>query len=122
MINGGVLPEISVIVCSHNHDKWIERCVRSLAHQEDIAAAAVEKMRRAESLVSEIQKDIATEREASTSLQRQKVSLEKSLNEAQLKLVDLETKGYSSASQDIKFLHKRIQEASSPTHRARRRV
>jgi glycosyltransferase involved in cell wall biosynthesis len=37
MINGGVLPEISVIVCSHNHDKWIERCVRSLAHQEDIA-------------------------------------------------------------------------------------
>ncbi|GJN81541.1 hypothetical protein PLIIFM63780_005075 [Purpureocillium lilacinum] len=83
----------------------------SLAHQEDIAAAAVEKMRRAESLVSEIQKDIATEREASTSLQRQKVSLEKSLNEAQLKLVDLETKGYSSASQDIKFLHKRIQEA-----------
>jgi glycosyltransferase involved in cell wall biosynthesis len=30
------LPEISVIVCCHNHDKWIERCVRSLAHQEDI--------------------------------------------------------------------------------------
>ncbi len=25
-----------MIVCCHNHDKWIERCVRSLAHQEDI--------------------------------------------------------------------------------------
>ena len=32
----GLLPEISVIVCSHNHEKWIERCIRSLAHQEDI--------------------------------------------------------------------------------------
>ena len=37
MINSGVLPEISVIVCVHNHDKWIERCIRSLAHQEDIS-------------------------------------------------------------------------------------
>jgi glycosyltransferase involved in cell wall biosynthesis len=36
------LPEISVIVCSHNHDKWIERCIRSLAHQEDIAATDYE--------------------------------------------------------------------------------
>jgi glycosyltransferase involved in cell wall biosynthesis len=36
MTNGTLLPEISVIVCCHNHDKWIERCVRSLAHQEDI--------------------------------------------------------------------------------------
>ncbi|RDA84558.1 hypothetical protein CP532_1099 [Ophiocordyceps camponoti-leonardi (nom. inval.)] len=85
----------------------------NLAHQEDVAAAAVERMRRAEALVSEIQKDIAAERESGTELQRQKASLEKNLNEAQLKLVDLETKGYSSASQDIKFLHKRIQELES---------
>lgn len=35
-MSNALLPEISVIVCSHNHDKWIERCVRSLAHQEDI--------------------------------------------------------------------------------------
>jgi myosin protein heavy chain len=62
--------------------------------------------------VAEIQKDMATEREASGALQQQKAALEKSLNEAQLKLVDLETKGYSSTSQDIKFLHKRIQEVS----------
>ena len=36
------LPEISVIVCSYNHDKWLERCIRSLAHQEDIDASTYE--------------------------------------------------------------------------------
>ncbi|RHX78291.1 glycosyltransferase family 2 protein [Leptospira yasudae] len=30
------LPEISVIVCSYNHAKWIERCIRSIVHQENI--------------------------------------------------------------------------------------
>jgi myosin protein heavy chain len=85
----------------------------SLAQQEDIAGAAVEKMRRAEALAFEIQKDIVAERETSAELQKQKAALEKSLNELQLKLIDLETKGYSSASQDIKFLHKRIQEVST---------
>ncbi|CAG9940648.1 unnamed protein product [Clonostachys rosea f. rosea IK726] len=93
-----------------NTDREILELKSNLAQHEDIAAAAVEKMRRAESLVAEIQKEIATERESSASLQSQKAALEKSLNEAQLKLVDLETKGYSSASQDIKFLYKRIQE------------
>ncbi|KAG8420531.1 class II myosin [Metarhizium acridum] len=94
-------------------DKEVLDLKSSLAHQEDVAAAAVEKMRRAEALVSDVQKEIATEREASTELQKQKAALEKSLNEAQLKLIDLETKGFSSASQDIKFLHKRIQELES---------
>lgn len=95
-----------------NIDKEILELKAGLAQQEDIAAAAVEKMRRAEALVAEIQKDIVAEREASAELQKQKAALEKSLNEAQLKLIDLETKGYSTASQDIKFLHKRIQEVS----------
>ncbi|KAL2158334.1 hypothetical protein VTH06DRAFT_4382 [Thermothelomyces fergusii] len=94
-------------------DKEILELKAGLAQQEDIAAAAVEKMRRAESLVSEIQKDIVAEREASAELLKQKAALEKSLNEAQLKLIDLETKGYSAASHDIKFLHKRIQELES---------
>ena len=97
-----------------NSDKEILELKAGLAQQEDIAAAAVEKMRRAESLVSEIQKDIVGEREASAELQKQKAALEKSLNEVQLKLIDLETKGYSTASHDIKFLHKRIQEVSPP--------
>lgn len=95
-----------------NMDKEILELKSNLAYQEDIAAAAVEKMRRAEALATEIQKDVMAERESTAQLQKQKALLEKNLNEAQLKLVDLETKGYSSASQDIKFLHKRIQEVS----------
>ncbi|OUR98832.1 alpha-mannosidase [Halobacteriovorax marinus] len=27
------IPDISVIVCSYNHAKWIERCLRSITHQ-----------------------------------------------------------------------------------------
>ncbi len=97
-----------------NIDREILELKSDLAQQEDIAAAAVEKMRRAESLVSEIQKDIVVEREASVQLQKEKATLEKSLNEVQMKLIDLETKGYSSGSQDIKFLHKRVQDVRSP--------
>ncbi|KAL1895055.1 class II myosin [Sporothrix stenoceras] len=93
-----------------NADKVLLDLRSSLAQQEDIAAAAVEKMRRAEALVTEVQKDMTTEREASAKLQAQKTALEKTLSEVQVKLVDLETKGYSSASQDIKFLNKRVQE------------
>lgn len=96
-----------------NMDREILDLKSNLAQQEDIAAAAVEKMRRAEALVIEVQKDVMVERESTVQLQHQKAILEKNLNEAQLRLVDLETKGYSSASQDIKFLHKRIQELES---------
>lgn len=39
---GTTLPDVSVVVCCHNHDKWIERCIRSLAHQEDIAPGQFE--------------------------------------------------------------------------------
>lgn len=94
-------------------DKEMLELKSSLAQQEDIAAAAIEKMRRAEALASEVQKDMVVERETSVQLQKDKATLEKTLNEVQVRLVDLETKGYSSASQDIKFLHKRIQEAST---------
>jgi len=93
-----------------NMDKEILDLKSKLAQQEDIALAAVEKMRRSEALSAEIQKDALVERELSAQLQKDKAALEKALNEVQVKLVDLETKGYSSASQDIKFLHKRIQE------------
>jgi glycosyltransferase involved in cell wall biosynthesis len=27
-------PDISIIVCSYNHAKWVERCLRSLLHQD----------------------------------------------------------------------------------------
>ncbi|KAJ2905666.1 myosin-11 [Zalerion maritima] len=94
-------------------DKEILELKSSLAQQEDIVGAAVEKMRRADALAAEMQKDIVAEREASAQLQKEKVSLEKSLNEVQVRLVDLETRGYSSASNDVKFLHKRIHELES---------
>ena len=29
-----LFPEISIVVCCFNHDKWLERCIRSLVHQE----------------------------------------------------------------------------------------
>ena len=98
-------------------DKEILDLKSSLAQKEDIAAAAVEKMRRAESLTTEMQKEITAEREINSELSKQKAALEKSLSEVQVRLVDLETKGYSTGSQDIKFLHKRIQEVSTaPDH------
>jgi len=93
-------------------DKQILDLKSSLAQQEDIAAAAVEKMRRAEALSTEMQKEIIAEREGNAELSKQKAALEKSLSEIQVRLVDLETKGYSNGSQDIKFLSKRIQEVS----------
>nr|POF17958.1 myosin type-2 heavy chain 1 [Quercus suber] len=92
-----------------------------LAHQEDVAAAAVGKMRRAEGLVQEIQKDIGNARETSVQLHREKAGLEKSVKDLQLRCIDLETKGYSTGSQDVRFLHGRIQEVSmSPVHQTLR--
>lgn len=93
-----------------NIDKELLELKSNLAHHEDVAAAAVEKMRRAEALVSEMQKDIVAERETTVQLHKEKAALEKSLKEIQVKLVDLETKGYSSASHDVRFLHGRVQE------------
>lgn len=83
-----------------------------LAEEQDKAAAAAGKMKRADALANEMQKEVTAERENNVQLHREKAALEKSLKEAQLKCVDLETKGYSSASQDVRFLHKRIQEVS----------
>jgi myosin protein heavy chain len=93
-------------------DKELLELKSNLAQQEDIAAAAIGKMRRADALASEMQKDIVAERETTVQLHKEKAALEKSLKEIQVRLVDLETKGYSSASQDVRFLHGRVQEVS----------
>ena len=95
-------------------DRELLQLKSSLAQQEDVAAAAVGKMRRAEALAIEMQKDVVAERENNVSLHKEKAALEKSAKDLQLRLVDLETKGYSSASQDVRFLHKRIQEVPIP--------
>jgi myosin protein heavy chain len=95
-------------------DRELLELKSNLAQHEDIAAAAVGKMRRAEALASEMQKDIVAEREMSVQLNKEKAALEKSLKDVQVRLIDLETKGYSSASQDVRFLHGRVQEVGSP--------
>jgi myosin heavy chain 9/10/11/14 len=97
-------------------DRELLELKASLAQQEDVAAAAVGKMRRAEALTSEMQKDIVAEREMIVQLNKEKAALEKSLKDLQVRLIDLETKGYSSASQDIRFLHGRIQEVTLPSN------
>ncbi|EKV12974.1 Myosin type II heavy chain, putative [Penicillium digitatum PHI26] len=81
-----------------------------IAQQEDVSAAAVGKMRRADALATEMQKEVTAEREANAQLFKDKAALEKQLKEAQLRCVDLETKSYSTGSQDVRFLHKRIKE------------
>lgn len=93
-------------------DRALLELKSKLAHQEDLSSAAVDKMRRAEALATEMQKEVTAEREATTQLFKDKASLEKQLKETQLRCVDLETKSYSSGSQDIRFLHKRIKEVS----------
>ena len=83
-----------------------------LAKQEDIVAAAVDKMRRAEALTTEMQKAVVAERETSVNLHKEKAGLEKSVKDLQGRVVELETKGYSSASQDVRFLTGRVKEVS----------
>jgi len=85
----------------------------SLAKHEDIAAAAVDKMRRAEALTTEIQKDVVAERETTVTLHKEKAALEKNVKDLQGRVVELETKGYSSVSQDVRFMTGRVKEVCS---------
>lgn len=91
-------------------DRELLELKSKLAQQEDIATAAVGKMRRADALTTEMQKDAVAERETNVSLHKEKAALEKSVKDLQGRVVDLETKGYSSASQDVRFLNGRVQE------------
>ena len=83
-----------------------------LARQEDVAAAAVGKMRRAEALTTEMQKDVVAERETNVTLHKEKAALEKVVKDLQGRVVELETKGFSSASQDVRFLNGRVKEVN----------
>jgi myosin heavy chain 9/10/11/14 len=91
-------------------DREILELKASIAQQIDINEAALGKMRRAEGIAAEAQNELQSQREAHVELLKERAMLEKSNKDLQLKLVDLETKSYSSASQDVKFLHGRIQE------------
>ena len=91
-------------------DRELLELKSQLAQKEDVAEAAVGKMRRAEALTTEMQKDVIAERETNVTLHKEKAALEKSVKGLQGRVVDLETKSYSSASQDVRFLNGRIQE------------
>lgn len=94
-------------------DREILELKSQLAAKDDVAEAAVGKMRRAEALATELQKDIVAERESIDALHREKASLEKNVKDLQGKVVELESKGFSSASGDVRFLNGRIKEVSS---------
>jgi len=93
-------------------DRDVLELKSKLAQQEDVSVAAVEKMRRAEALVTEMQKDVVAERENNVQLFKEKSALEKQLKDAQLRCVDLEAKGLAQGQggKDVRFLHGRINE------------
>ncbi|KAK4697935.1 hypothetical protein P7C71_g223, partial [Lecanoromycetidae sp. Uapishka_2] len=93
-----------------------------LAQQEDIAAAAVGKMRRADALTTEMQKDVVAERETNVNLHKDKAALEKTVKDLQGRVVDLETKGYSSASQDLEHQLETQESAHATSLRSVRNV
>jgi myosin protein heavy chain len=96
-------------------DRDVLELKSKLAQQEDISGAAVGKMRRAEALATEMQKDVVAERESNVQLFKEKSALEKQLKDAQLRCVDLETRGLAQGQggKDVRFLHGRINEVSS---------
>ncbi len=98
--------------CAAGADREFLSLKSRLAQQEDIATAAVGKMRRADALATEMQKDVVAERDTNVTLHKEKAALEKTVKDLQGRLVELETKGYSSASQDVRFLTGRVQEVS----------
>ena len=87
-----------------------------LAQQEDVAVAAIGKMRRAEALTAELQKDVGSERETNVNLHKEKAGLEKTIKDLQCRVVDLETKGFTSASLDVRFLNSRVHEVRKSTY------
>lgn len=87
-----------------------------LAQQEDVAVAAIGKMRRAEALTAELQKDVGSERETNVNLHKEKAGLEKTMKDLQCRVVDLETKGFTSASLDVRFLNSRVHEVRNSNY------
>ena len=91
-------------------EKKIVDLKSELAEKHDAAAAAIEKMRRAEKIAADAQKEIAAERQSIVQLHKDKAMLEKSVNDLRMKLVDLETRSYRGGSGEGSFLPKRIRE------------
>ncbi|KAG5519882.1 hypothetical protein PMAC_000159 [Pneumocystis sp. 'macacae'] len=82
----------------------------AIAEKENMINLALEKMKRAENLAHEVQKEIAIERETNMKLHEEKALLEKEKMSLQIKLVDMETKLYSLNDENEGFLLKKIKE------------
>ena len=97
-------------------DREVLELKSQLAAKDDVAEAAIGKMRRADALATELQKDIVAERENIDALHRERAGLEKNVKDLQGRVVELESKGFSSASAsgDVRFLNGRIKEVGFP--------
>lgn len=93
-----------------NSIKDVSLLKAAIAEKDNIVNSALEKMKRAENLAHEVQKEIAIERENNVKLYEEKVLLEKEKMSLQIKLVDIETQLYSSNDKNEDFLLKRIKE------------
>ncbi|KTW30216.1 hypothetical protein T552_00694 [Pneumocystis carinii B80] len=93
-----------------NSIKDVSLLKAAIAEKDNIVNSALEKMKRAEALVHDVQKEIAIERENNVKLYEEKVLLEKEKMSLQIKLVDMETKLYSSSDINEEFLLKKIKE------------
>ncbi|KAG4304526.1 hypothetical protein PORY_001919 [Pneumocystis oryctolagi] len=82
----------------------------AISEKENIVNLALEKMKRAENLTHEVQKELAIERETNVKLYEEKTLLEKEKMSLQIKLVDMETKLYSSNDKNEDFLLKKIKD------------
>lgn len=92
-------------------DQEVLQLKAKLAEQEDIATVAVGKMRRSDALAQDMQHEVTSERESNVKLHKEKANLDKMVKDLQLRLVDLETREYSTnGHQTTRFLHGRIQE------------
>ncbi|CCJ30164.1 unnamed protein product [Pneumocystis jirovecii] len=93
-----------------NSIKDVNLLKAAIAEKENIVNLALEKMKRAENLAHEVQKEIAIERETNMKLYEEKALLEKEKMSLQIKLVNMETKLYSSNDENEDFLLKKIKE------------
>lgn len=84
----------------------------TLTDKDDLLAAMSDKLHRAELIATGAQRDILSEREANIKLHTQRVALENEKKELQLRIIDLETKSYTTSSKDVRYLQTKVQEVS----------
>lgn len=77
--------EISIIVCTFNHEKWIERCVRSILNQENIDKEKLEVIivnDKSKDQTSEILKKYKNFKNMKVIENKKNIGLPKSINKA----------------------------------------